>query len=116
VIAIAAKLQVSGTDCFGELVLLDSGEAELEEDVDVLECASDVSGSEFSEATEWFGSVGEGDLESGADGWLGTQMYQAKEALSRRTLNCSPVLLLTALRFSSFSVLVVIRCPPFSSF
>ena len=110
-------------------MLLDSGEAELEEDLDVLECASDVPGSEFSEATEWFGSVDEGDLESRGDGWLGTQMYQAKEALSRRTLNrlaealhhftdlnCSPVLFLIALRFSSFSILLVIRCPPFSSF
>ena len=96
----------------------------------MLECASEVSGSELSEATEPFGSVGEGDLESEGDGWLGTQMYQAKEALSRRTLNSrladefdylsnlnfSPVLLLTALRFSSFSIFVATRCPPFSLF
>jgi len=113
----AAKLQVPFTDCSGEpsLVLLDSGEAELGKDLDALEFASDVSGSEFSEATGWLGSLGEGDLESGGDDWLGTQMYQAKEALSRRTLNCSPVLFLTALRFSSFSILAVMRCPPFSS-
>ena len=128
----AAKLHVSFTDCLGEpeLILLDSGEAELGKDLDALEFASDVSGSEFTEATGWLGSLGEGDLESGGDDWLGTQMYQAKEALSRRTLNtrlaeallysftylnCSPVLFLTALRFSSFSILAVMRCPPFSS-
>merc|ERR1712130_543003 len=108
-------LQVACTDRPGEPVFWDSGEVELE--LNVLECASDVSGSEFSEATEWLGSVGEGDLGSGGDdGWLGTQMYQAKEALSRRTLNFSPVFVLTALRFSSFSILVVIRCPPLSLF
>ena len=109
---------------------MDSGNPELEKGLDVLECASEVSGSDLGEATEWFGSVGDGDLESGGDGWLGTQMYQAKEALSRRTLNSrladefdllsnlnfSPVLLSTALRFSSFSILVAIRCPPFSLF
>jgi len=113
---IAAKLQVPFNGCSGEPVFLlfDSGEAELGEDE--VETDSGVSGSELKEATERFGSVGEGDLESGGDGWLGTQMYQAKDALSRRTLNFPPVLLLTALRFSSFSILVLKLCPPFSSF
>ena len=68
-------------------MLLDCGEEESEDDPDELECASGVSGSEFSEATDRVESVGEGDLESGGDVWLGTQMYQAKDALSRRTLN-----------------------------
>jgi len=115
VIVLVAKLHVSCTDCSGEPVclLVDSG-AELEDDE--VESDSGVSGSELKEATERFGSVGEGDLESGGDGWLGTQMYQAKEALSRRTLNFPPVLLLTALRFSSFSIFVLMLCPPFSSF
>ena len=117
---VASELQVSEP----VLVHSDTGKAELEEDLEEFECTSDDSGSVFSEATEWLGSVGEG-----GDGWLGIQMYQAKEALSRRTLNniladvrhsftnlyFSPVLF-TALRFSSFSILVVIRCPPFSSF
>ena len=84
-IAIAAKLQVPLTDCSGErsFLLFDSGEAELGEDE--VESDSGVSGSELNVVTG-LESVGKGDLESGGDGWLGTQMYQAKDALSRRTL------------------------------
>ena len=80
---VASELQVSEP----VLVHSDTGKAELEEDLDAFECTSDDSGSVFSEATEWLGSVGEGVLESGGDGWLGTQIYQAKSSLSRRTLN-----------------------------
>ena len=62
-------------------MLLDCGEEESEDDPDELECASGVSRKESSEV-----SHGE-DLKPGGSGWLGTQMYHAKDALFRTTLN-----------------------------
>lgn len=106
---IAAKLPVPLTNCSaGEPSFL-LGEDEVESD-------SGVSGSELNEGAERLGSVGEGDLDSGGDGCRGTQTYQAKDALSRRTLNFSPVSFFTALSYSSFSILTVMLCPPFPSF
>ena len=76
-----AMLPFPCKNCWGELC--DVGDAEL----DVLDSAADVSESDFSEATDWLGSAGEGDPVFGSDGWSGKQMYQANESLSRRTLN-----------------------------
>lgn len=74
------------TNCWGELC--DAGDAEL----DVFEFPADVSESDSgsTESTGFTGgSAGEGDRVFGSDGWSGKQMYQAKEFLSRKTLNFS---------------------------